>query len=122
MLATILGDDSGSRLYWELVDSGLAENASLGHHDYHGTGLYMTYFSCTPEEAQANCERVLDIYRQAESEGVTAAELDQAKNKINSRVVLSSERPRGRLFNVGSNWTYRHEYRSVKDDLDASTP
>jgi predicted Zn-dependent peptidase len=34
-------------------------------------------------------------------------------------VVLSSERPRGRLFNLGANWTYRHEYRSVKDDLDA---
>ena len=50
---------------------------------------------------------------------MTAAELDQAKNKINSRVVLSSERPRGRLFNVGANWMYRHEYRSVKDDLDA---
>jgi hypothetical protein len=23
------------------------------------------------------------------------------------------------LFNVGANWTQRHEYRSVKDDLDA---
>ena len=25
LLATVLGDDSGSRLYWELVDPGLAE-------------------------------------------------------------------------------------------------
>jgi predicted Zn-dependent peptidase len=33
--------------------------------------------------------------------------------------VLSSERPRGRLFNLGSNWTHRREYRSVKDDLDS---
>ena len=28
ILATILGDDSGSRLYWELVDPGLAEQAA----------------------------------------------------------------------------------------------
>ena len=28
LLATVLGDDSGSRLYWELVDPGLAEQAS----------------------------------------------------------------------------------------------
>jgi len=119
LLATILGDDSGSRLYWDLVDPGLAENATLGHYDYQGVGLYLTYLSCDPEFAAENFQRVLDIYRRAEQEGVTAAELEQAKNKINSRVVLSSERPRGRLFNLGTNWTHRREYRSVKDDLDA---
>jgi predicted Zn-dependent peptidase len=119
LLATILGDDSGSRLYWELVDPGLAEGATLGHYDYQGTGLYMTYLSCDPEFAAENLQRVLDIYRRAEQEGIAPAELEQAKNKINSRVVLSSERPRGRLFNLGSNWTHRREYRSVKDDLDS---
>jgi predicted Zn-dependent peptidase len=119
ILATVLGDDSGSRLYWELVDPGLAENAALGHSDYHGTGLYLTYMACTPEETGDNLQQILDIYRAAESEGVTAAELAQAKNKINSRVVLGSERPRGRLFNVGGNWLQRREYRTVKNDLDA---
>jgi predicted Zn-dependent peptidase len=119
LLATILGDDTGSRLYWEIVDPGHAESASLSHHDYHGTGLYGTYLACTPENTQENMQRVLDIYREAEGDGCTPEELDQAKNKINARVVLSSERPRGRLFNVGANWTYRHEYRSVKDDLEA---
>ncbi len=119
LLATVLGDDSGSRLYWELVDPGLAENATLGHYDYQGVGLYLTYLSCDPEFAAENFQRILDIYRRAEAEGVTAAELEQAKNKLNSRVVLSSERPRGRLFNLGSNWMHRREYRSIKDDLDA---
>jgi predicted Zn-dependent peptidase len=119
LLATILGDDTGSRLYWELVDPGHAESASLSHHDYHGTGLFGTYLACSPENTQENLQRVLDVYRQTESDGCTSEELDQAKNKINARVVLSSERPRGRLFNVGANWTYRRQYRSVKDDLDA---
>ena len=43
----------------------------------------------------------------------------QAQNKIKSRVVLGSERPRNRLFNVGGNWMQRSEYRSVADDLAA---
>jgi predicted Zn-dependent peptidase len=119
VLATILGDNTSSRLYWQLVDSGLADKASLDHYEYHGTGLYSTYFSCPPKEAQANLERVRKIYRRAESEGVTAAELEQAKSKINSRVVLGSEKPRGRLFSVGANWTCRRAHRSVKDDLNA---
>ena len=29
MMATIVGDDSGSRLYWELVETGLAESAAI---------------------------------------------------------------------------------------------
>jgi predicted Zn-dependent peptidase len=117
ILATVLGDDSGSRLYWSLVDPGLAEHASLGHYDYQGTGVFMTYLSTAPENVAENLQQVHDIYRDAQLNGITAAELEQAKNKINSRVVLSSERPRGRLFNLGSNWTHRREYRSVADDL-----
>ena len=119
VLSTVIGDDSGSRLYWQLVDTGLAEHAVLGHYDYQGTGLYMTMMSCQPENAADNLQRILDTLRQAERESVTAAELAQAKSKINSRMVLSSEKPRGRLFNVGSNWIQRREYRHVRDDLDA---
>ena len=119
ILATVLGDDSGSRLYWEFVDSGLAEQASLSHHDYQGTGLFMTYMCCEPDHAQDNLERIAAVYARAAREGITAAELAQAKSKINSRVVLGSERPRGRLFTVGGNWIQRHEYRTVQHDLRA---
>src|SRR6202008_2626463 len=93
IMATIVGDDSGSRLYWELVDSGLAEQATLSHYDYQGTGLYMTYMSCDPDQAAENLRRIRQVYGQAERAGVTEAELAQAKSKINSRVVLGSERP-----------------------------
>ena len=46
-------------------------------------------------------------------------ELAQAQSKIAARVVLASERPRNRLFNVGGNWQHGREYRSVRDDIDA---
>lgn len=119
IMATILGDDSGSRLYWELVDSGLAEQCTLSHYDYQGAGLYMTYMSCDPAQAAENIAAAHEIYREAQRTGVTEAELNQAKSKINSRVVLGSERPRGRLFTVGGNWLQRKEYRSVQHDLEA---
>ena len=38
LLATVLGDDSGSRLYWSLVDPGRVESADCSFHDYEGTG------------------------------------------------------------------------------------
>ena len=117
LLTNILGDDSGSRLYWELVDPGLAEHAGLGHYEYDGTGVYMTYMSCQPEQAAANAQRILDVYRAAEEGGVTADELSLAKAKTKSRIVLGSERPRNRLFNVGGNWQHRHAYRTIAEDL-----
>jgi predicted Zn-dependent peptidase len=117
VLSVILGDDSGSRLYWKLVDPGLAEQASLHYSGYHGAGAFITWLACEPEQSAGNLQAVLDVYREAEAGGVTDAELVQAKNKIKSRIVLSSERPRGRLFAVGSHWNFYRQYRSVRDDL-----
>jgi predicted Zn-dependent peptidase len=119
LLAAILGDDTGSRLFWELVDPGLAETASVGHCEFEGAGALMTYLCCDPDCAEENLQRILDLFRRAEHEGVTKAELEQARNKVSSRIVLSGERPRGRLFAVGGDWVHRREYRSVRDDLDA---
>jgi predicted Zn-dependent peptidase len=117
LLATVVGDDSGSRFYWELVDTGLAEQANLGHYEYQGAGVYMTYLSCEPQQAADNVQCVASIYRQVERAGVEAEELSQAQTKVKARVVLSSERPRNRLFSVGGNWISQREYRSVRDDL-----
>jgi predicted Zn-dependent peptidase len=108
LLATIVGDDSGSRMYWELTESGLAESASLGHYEYQGLGMFYTWLSCEPEATEENLALLEQIYRSVEAEGVSETELRQAKNKVKARVVLSSERPRSRLFNVGGNWLQRH--------------
>jgi predicted Zn-dependent peptidase len=118
LLATVIGDDSGSRLYWDLVDPGLAETASVCHSEHQGAGMIMTYLCCDAEQMAENYRRMTEIFRTAERDGITADELDQAKNKVRSRIVLSSERPRGRLFAVGGDWTYRREYRPIEADLD----
>jgi predicted Zn-dependent peptidase len=125
LLSVIVGDDSGSRLYWELVDPGHAEAAELTYNDYDGSGAWSTYVCCRPELAAGNLSRIAEIYAAVNREGVAADELQQAKNKVSSRVVLQSERPMGRLASLGGNWLYRREYRSVQDDLatlQAMTP
>jgi predicted Zn-dependent peptidase len=119
LMSVVVGDDSGSRLYWDLVDTGLAESADLSYNEYDGTGAYLTYICSTPESAGDNLKRVRDIYDDVNSRGVTEQELEQARNKAASRIVLRSERPMGRLSSLGSNWVYRNEYRSVQNDLDA---
>ena len=79
----------------------------------------MTYLCCEPQQTADNLQRILNLYRQVEAAGVTAAELEQAKSKIRSRIVLSAERPRGRLFALGNDWVYRGEYQPVEAELSA---
>ena len=117
LLATIVGDDSGSRMYWELTDPGYAETASLGHYEYLGAGMFYTWLACEPDLVEDNLKRLRDLLCAVEVRGVTEEELRQAKNKVKARVVLGSERPQSRLFNVGGNWLQRREYRAVADDL-----
>jgi predicted Zn-dependent peptidase len=119
LLGMAVGDDSGSRLYWALVDPGLADSADCSFHEYEGTGAFYTSFSGEPEQAEENLGRVLDVLHAVQREGITEEELSQARSKILSRVVRSSERPKGRMIAIGMGWTYQHTYRSVDDDLRA---
>ena len=117
LLSVIVGDDSGSRLFWELVDPGHVETCDLGFSEYDGDGAWMSYLSCTPADAAANLERCAQVFAEVNAGGVTAEELEQARNKVASRIVLRGERPMGRLSSLGSNWLYRQEYRSIADDM-----
>ncbi|NLF72765.1 MAG: insulinase family protein [Candidatus Anammoximicrobium sp.] len=119
LLAAVLGDDSGSRMFWELVDPGFAESASMGACEYQGTGILMTQLSCAPEDTAENLARLRDILAEAETDGVTEAELAQAKSKIRSYLVLQSERPVNRLFSVGGNWIARRRYRTVRETIES---
>jgi predicted Zn-dependent peptidase len=118
-LALAIGDDSGSRLYWKLVDRGLADSADCSFHDYQGTGSFITSFSCEPGKAQQDLELVNEVLKMVQEEGITQEELRQAKNKIGSRVVRGSERPMGRMQAIGMTWTYLHQYRTVDEELQA---
>jgi predicted Zn-dependent peptidase len=117
VLATVYGDDSGSRMYWELVDSGRAEAAGSGAYEFQGTGITMSYLSCAPPQTADNLHRIRKIQRDLEQSGITEDELELAVSKICSQIVLSAERPSNRLFTVGNNWIQRRRYRPVKDSV-----
>ena len=79
-------------------------------------GVFVTQLSCEADDTTALLERIVGIYTEATG-GLDTAEVDQARNKLLSRVVLAGERPRQRLFSVGLEWSHLGRYRSVADDL-----
>ena len=119
LLGTIIGDDVGSRFFWELVDKALAETASMQFGAMDGTGAFCSYIRCSSD----NVTKVLDIVRNIFDDlirnGVTKDELTKAKNKILSALVIKNELPMGRLVDLGFNWTYLQRYQTIEDDVGA---
>src|SRR6185369_10039376 len=105
ILLTVLGDDSGSRLYWELVDPGLVESAGSGLDASEGAGAYFTSFSCEPEQAAENLAVVQRVLDEVQRDGIKPEELQQAKTKIQSHLVRASERSYRRMLDLGAAWT-----------------
>jgi predicted Zn-dependent peptidase len=119
LLATILGDHTSSRLYWELIDPGHADGVDLSYQDFNQAGAFFTFLSCDPELAGENLERIGRVYREIAAEGPTEDELEQARNKVMARVVIRSERPMGRLMPLGYHWAYRREYMPIEKEMAA---
>ena len=116
VLAVILGDGSGSKLYWRLVDSGIAETAVIETDERDGTGVFMCYATCEPEDI----EQVSDAINQILSNpnDFTDEDLERAKTKCAAREVLSSELPMPRLMALGNEWMYRAEVTPLEKTVE----
>ncbi|HKI56427.1 MAG TPA: pitrilysin family protein [Trueperaceae bacterium] len=119
VLANALGDDSGSRLFWALVDKGLADSASLGHEASDGAGAYVGYVSAAPERA----DEVLGVYRrvlgEAQEDGLGAEEWHRSQRKLATSLTLRAETPLGRLVSLGVGEQTLGRYQSVQEVVDA---
>jgi predicted Zn-dependent peptidase len=119
LLGTIIGDDVGSRYFWELVDKALAEAATMQFSAMDGTGVFYSYLRCNSDKFNKVLDTVNGIFQNLLQNGVTEDELTKAKNKVLSALVIKNELPMGRLDNIGSNWIYLGQYRSIEDEMNA---
>lgn len=114
---SILGDSDGSRLYWNIYQKGLAESASAGIWAMEGTGIMLMEANSTPEEAP----RVLKLLR-AEldsllDDGVHEDELQRAKDKWISSMVLSSESTFSRMRSIANDWVTEGRLVTVEEEI-----
>jgi predicted Zn-dependent peptidase len=115
VLAMILGDSTGSKTYWQLVDTGLADGANIDTSDMDGTGFVMAYASTEPK----NLDKVTEILRNIMLSARDFSELDleRVKTKLKTRIVLSGENSTRRLMAIGTEWVYNKQYQTLDDEL-----
>lgn len=117
ILASIIGDEGGSRLFWELIDSGRAEVATVWPQEFTDTGAWFNYTVCAPEDVESNRRLIDAVLDRTRLGGVTQEEMEQAVNKAVAGCIMQSERPSNRLFGLGSRWLTCNEYFSTDDLL-----
>lgn len=117
LLASILGDEGGSRFFWELIDTGRAEVATCWPQEFSDCGAWFTYLVCAPEDLESNRRFIRDIIRNVVEKGVHEEELQQAINKTTAGYIMQSERPSNRLFSIGSRWLMHDEYVDLDQSL-----
>jgi predicted Zn-dependent peptidase len=116
VLADVIGDSDGSRFYWALVDNAIAEDADFGFYPHDACGSFYISLVTDPERTSQALEIALKELKRVKDD-LKDDEVERAKNKIASGLVLSGEVPLGRMRSIGSQWMYNKEYRSLEQDM-----
>jgi predicted Zn-dependent peptidase len=117
-LATmVLGDGTGSRLFWNIFQKGLAETAVASLSTLDGTGLMLALASTTPEQAPGVLALVKAELKGLQEDGVHEDELRRAKDKLVSRTVLDGESAFSRMQDVAYTWVAKNELHTIEDEV-----
>lgn len=117
MLAHVLGGHDGSRLHWAMIETGLCDEAIAEYDGRDGTGEYVAYCSCSPDDAE-KAEAVLCEQMEKLVDSLEDDDLVRARSKIATGITLQGELPGGRMRRLGQLWTYLGTYRSLEEELD----
>jgi predicted Zn-dependent peptidase len=115
--ATVLGDGSGSRLFWNIFQKGLAETVFATLYPFDNTGMMLTVVNTTPEHAPAVRELVAAELRGMQEDGIREDELRRAKDKLVSHTVLDGESAYSRMRDLASTWVIEGRLRSIEDEM-----
>ncbi len=124
LLATYLGAASNSRLFWSIVQKGLADEVSADYYGFSDTGLFYLYASVDPK----NVSRVLDIVRQEMADlkkGVDAEALARARTKHATALVCRGEHGLSRFSQIVHSLSTNTPLKTLEEEIaeiDAVTP
>ena len=116
VLADVVGDSEGSRLYWALIDQGLADEADISYVPQDGVGSFWGFASCDPKRA-AKVEKILLQTIDSFAGSIREDEVERAKHKLATSAVVSGENPSGRMRALGGNWLYLKQYLTLDEEL-----
>lgn len=124
VLSMVLGDDTGSRLYWSVNQPGLAESATAQMMDFEDNGVFLVHLATEPGLAAGALREVQSQLERLQRFDVDEAELDRAKAKLNSSVVIGGESTNERVMSLIRSWRAEGRLETleeIRQNIDAVT-
>ncbi len=118
LAAMVLGDGTGSRLFWNVYQKGLAETAVASLSPFDQTGMMVTFISTTPDHAPGVVELVRAELRSMQEDGIQEDELRRAKDKLVSHTVLDGESPFSRMQDLAYTWVAEQRLRTIEQEME----
>ncbi len=118
LAAMVVGDGTGSRLFWNVYQKGLAETAVASISPFDNTGMMVAFISTTPDHAPGVLELVRAELADVQENGIQEAELRRAKDKLVSRTVLDGESAFSRMQDLSYTWVAEHRLRTIEEEME----
>jgi predicted Zn-dependent peptidase len=115
VLATILGDSTGSRLFWALQQTGLAESATAQIMDFEDNGLMLVHVGTEPSKAAEALRVARAELARLQNFDVQQDELDRAKAKLNSSVIIGGESTNERVMSLIRSWLTEGRLQTLEE-------
>lgn len=125
VLSMILASGKNSRLFRRLTDAGLTTHLSSSATRLRDPGLFYVFAALAPEATHERVESIIfEVIEEIKAEGVTAEEVQRAKNKLTAQEKFGRDGP----FSVAAqlneaiaagDWRL---YATYLDRIDAVTP
>lgn len=125
LASTVLGGGMNSRLFTEVREKrGLAYSVGSRFDAMSTTGIVRIYAGTQPERARESVEVIRSELKLLERESVSDSELELAKTRLKSRVVMNSESTSNRVMAIARDWWYERKFRAlgqIREQIDAVT-
>jgi len=117
MLMQVLGGSENSRLYWALIETGIAEEAQAAYDAHQDAGDFFIYASGDPARLD-QIQDIIDRESAALVESLTQADLERIRARLATAATLGGERPNDRMQRIGRYWLSHNTYRSLEAELE----
>lgn len=104
VLATVLGDDRGSRLFWSVYQTGLAEAVSAEVLEFEDNGLMLVHIGTEPHLVADALRATRAELERLQRFDVGEEELERAKTKLTSSVIIGGESTNERVMGLINSW------------------
>ncbi len=123
LVSLALGGGMNSRLFTEVREKrGLAYSVGSRFEGMEKTGLNRVYVGTQPDRAAESVEVVRSELKRLESDSISSEELELARTRLKSAIVMNSESTGNRMSTIARDWWYRNKLRTlgqIREEIDA---